>query len=245
MSLTDIFIEKATSVHAHKYCYHHVQYVNAKSKVAIYCYEHGIFYQTPNNHLRGQGCPECALSRKLLRIKATALTNTEFISRARLTHVDKYNYTKTMYVAGNKPVVITCKEHGDFMVKRAEKHLIGQGCPTCSRRGSLAEEIIKNWLSAKGVQFFFQYTFDDCVSPYTKRKLVFDFYIPHLNAIIEYDGEQHTKKSPLFHTGDKFERLTEYDAIKTNYALKHNIWLIRINHNEFNEIVHILDQHIK
>lgn len=242
MTPADVFIKKAQSVHANKYGYQHVQYVNARTKIVIHCYDHGPFQQTPNNHLRGQGCPECALSRKLRRIQSMALTNSEFITRAHCVHANKYDYTNTSYVAGNKPVVITCKDHGDFVVGRAEKHLIGQGCPVCSRKGSLAEEVIKKWLSAKGVLFLFQHTFDNCISPHTGRKLVFDFFIPSMNIIIEYDGEQHTKKSPLFHTGDRFERLAEYDVIKNDYAVKENIQLIRISYVDFANITRILTQ---
>ena len=30
-------------------------------KVIITCPEHGDFFQTPNNHLKGQGCPKCVV----------------------------------------------------------------------------------------------------------------------------------------------------------------------------------------
>ena len=39
-----------------------MNYVNAQTKVCIICPEHGEFWQTPNKHLQGKGCPKCNLS---------------------------------------------------------------------------------------------------------------------------------------------------------------------------------------
>ena len=54
------FIAKAREVHGNKYDYSKTEYINARTKVCIICPEHGEFWQTPNNHLRGAGCPTCA-----------------------------------------------------------------------------------------------------------------------------------------------------------------------------------------
>ena len=62
-STTEEFIEKARKVHGDKYDYSKVEYVNAKTKVCIICHEHGEFWQTPNSHLSGQGCPKCKQSK--------------------------------------------------------------------------------------------------------------------------------------------------------------------------------------
>ena len=54
-----MFVEKAKSIHNDRYDYSKVEYVNAHTKVCIVCPEHGEFWQTPNNHLNGNGCPLC------------------------------------------------------------------------------------------------------------------------------------------------------------------------------------------
>lgn len=59
-SNTEDFICKAKSKHGDKYDYSKTEYINAHAKVCIICKEHGIFYQTPNSHLNGNGCPKCA-----------------------------------------------------------------------------------------------------------------------------------------------------------------------------------------
>ena len=55
------FIKKARLVHGNKYDYSKVEYVNNRTKVCIICPEHGEFWQTPNHHLSGCGCPKCGI----------------------------------------------------------------------------------------------------------------------------------------------------------------------------------------
>lgn len=58
----ETFIRKAIAIHGNKYDYKNVQYKNYNTKVCIICPEHGDFWQTPNNHLFGTGCPTCPQS---------------------------------------------------------------------------------------------------------------------------------------------------------------------------------------
>lgn len=62
-SSAEEFIEKANQIHSFKYDYSKVEYVNAITRVCVICPAHGEFYPTPNNHLRGSGCPQCNESR--------------------------------------------------------------------------------------------------------------------------------------------------------------------------------------
>ena len=64
------FVLKAKEIHGDKYDYSKVEYVDCMKKVCIICHEkdkngkeHGEFWQTPNNHLRGNGCPKCKESK--------------------------------------------------------------------------------------------------------------------------------------------------------------------------------------
>ncbi len=54
------FIKKAKNVHGDKYDYSKVEYINSQTKVCIVCPEHGEFWQTPANHIRGNRCPMCS-----------------------------------------------------------------------------------------------------------------------------------------------------------------------------------------
>lgn len=59
MTKTEEFIEKARKVHGDKYDYSKTEYVNNATKVCIICQAHGEFWQRPNDHLAGKGCPIC------------------------------------------------------------------------------------------------------------------------------------------------------------------------------------------
>ena len=58
-STTEDFIVNAKIIHKDKYDYSKVEYVERNTPVAIICHKHGVFYQTPNIHLSGCGCPCC------------------------------------------------------------------------------------------------------------------------------------------------------------------------------------------
>ena len=70
---TEMFIEKAASIHNGIYDYSLVNYKSSHEKIMIICNKHGIFKQTPNAHLNGQGCPLCHSSSKMEEQVALAL----------------------------------------------------------------------------------------------------------------------------------------------------------------------------
>jgi len=53
------FIDNANKIHTFKYSYDSTIYERSYQHVTITCPKHGDFKQTPNNHLRGKGCPQC------------------------------------------------------------------------------------------------------------------------------------------------------------------------------------------
>ena len=115
------FIEKAEKTHKNKYDYSKVDYKNARTKVCIICPEHGEFWQLPQSHIQGRGCPKCA---------SKNMDNFLFIEKARKVHGDKYDYSKVNYQNGKDKICIICPEHGEFW-QTPSKHLYGNGCPKC------------------------------------------------------------------------------------------------------------------
>ena len=59
LNKNEYFVNKAKEIHGDRYDYSESIYVNNKLKVIIKCKEHGEFLQSPDNHLRGKGCPKC------------------------------------------------------------------------------------------------------------------------------------------------------------------------------------------
>jgi len=58
------FLNIANNVHDFYYDYSKTVYKNAHTDIIIGCPIHGNFKQSPNNHIRGQGCPRCATKSK-------------------------------------------------------------------------------------------------------------------------------------------------------------------------------------
>jgi hypothetical protein len=122
---TTEFINDAISVHGDKYDYSLVEYLGSRNKVNIVCRIHGSWYQEAASHLMGYGCRRCRDDKRSLSTK-------EFIKRSVDIHGDTYSYELTKYVSYFKPVIIICKEHGQFR-QRPHGHLAGKGCSMCQR----------------------------------------------------------------------------------------------------------------
>ena len=149
---TENFIEKAKEIHVGKYDYSKVEYINSKTKVCIICPEHGEFWQVPNYHLDGCGCPKCGEEN---RKEKKVLSLLDFIKRSREIHGDKYDYSKVEYKGIYEKICIICPEHGEFW-QIPNNHINNKkGCPKCgvekiwNKRGRITTE---NFIEkAKGV----------------------------------------------------------------------------------------------
>jgi hypothetical protein len=81
------FITKAYNRHAGKFDYSLTKYINSKTKVKIICKKCNIiFLQKPNDHLNGQGCPQCNESKGELRV-------TKYLSEKNI-RISEDNYEK-------------------------------------------------------------------------------------------------------------------------------------------------------
>lgn len=125
---TKEFIKEAYDVHQNKYDYSRVGYKDNKTKVCIICSIHGEFWQNPNDHLRGQGCPKCG--QDLMWNKRGRMTTEKIVKRFIEVHGDKYNYDNVNYISSNDKVEIVCKKHGTFL-QLPYAHIQGCGCPKC------------------------------------------------------------------------------------------------------------------
>ena len=102
---------------------------------------------------------------------------------------------------------------------------------SCGCKKSKGEKKIIDILSIDNIHFITQKRFNTCVFPKTQRQLVFDFYLPEYNILIEYDGEQH------FHEikNDRYNylELKERDNYKDQWCKDNNIKLVRIPYTDY------------
>ena len=132
VKLFKTFEEEGNKIHNNKFSYIEETFINMTTPMSIKCNIHGIFQQKPCKHLTGQGCAKCI---------GRGLTKNEFINEALLIHNNKYDYSKTKYINNLTNIIITCKEHGDFL-QIPKSHLRGNGCRQCgiNNRASLRQK---------------------------------------------------------------------------------------------------------
>lgn len=282
---TSEFVEMANKVHNNKYDYSKTKYIRMQDKVCIICKEHGEFWQTPNVHLKGSGCPQCAINS---RVEIISSTTERFIKQAKIVFGDRYDYSKVIYKNYLTKVEIICSKHGSFfqlpyqhlsckgckkcadelkiidkdeLIKRLNilhhnkydyslldyriqnenvniicpvhgvfkqrlsHHVEGAGCPMCE--SSKGEKLIFSYLKDNNIKFETQKTYDDL---YDKQKLRYDFFIPKMNLLIEFNGLQHYEV--ISDGKEMFEYRQRHDKMKTEYAKKNNINLLVIKYND-------------
>ena len=134
------FVARARQVHRDKYDYSKVEYIGFDIKVCIICPKHGEFWQSPNNHLHGKGCRECA--KELAKIR-NILSTEQFVEKARKIHGDRYDYSKVEYKNTKTKVCIICPTHGEFW-QSPNSHLRKHGCPKCKIDGIIKRQTMSN-----------------------------------------------------------------------------------------------------
>ena len=134
------FISKAKLIHNNTYDYSESNYVSSQTKIKIICPIHGEFWQTPNSHLHGSGCPKCG---KIKIVSKLRLTTEQFVEKARKIHGDKYDYSKAEYVNNGTKVCIICPIHGEFW-QTPGHHLGGEGCSRCRYEKNSKEQMLSN-----------------------------------------------------------------------------------------------------
>lgn len=209
---TDVFIERSRKIHGEKYGYDNVEYKNGHTKVCIICPKHGKFWQAPNNHLRGCGCPKCAIDENHLSTKSN---KNVFINKSRLIHGENYDYHDVVYINNKTKVCIKCPIHGEFWMK-PNVHLSGCGCPKCGVYTSKAENEICNLISE--------------IETETNNRTILDgkeidIYVPSIMLGIEYNG-------CLWHTEENGKN-NNYHLSKTQKCNQKGIDLIHIFEDEW------------
>ena len=130
----EILLERIKKVHGDKYEYILDGKITNTTKIKIKCKTHGIFEQTPKNHLKGQICPKCS--------KGYKYGQDEFIKKCVSIHGDRFDYSKVDYKINAINIIIVCKVHGDFE-QLPLNHLKGDGCYRCSGFTKTTDDFIK------------------------------------------------------------------------------------------------------
>ena len=229
------FVEKLKSLHPEIEVIG--KYINSTTPIKLFCTIHNhYFYESPNTYLykKKQAC--CPLK--------NVQTKTEEEFQKEL--YDRYKgsiQSLELYKGYFEKIQFKCLIHDITWNSIPANVLKGKGCPKCN--ASTNEIEINNYLDENKYFYIYQKRFDNCKD---KKPLPFDFYLPELNTVIEYDGEGHylerfyenKTKNP-----NELLKLTQYhDEIKNNYCKENNINIIRIPYWNKKDIKNILEKEL-
>ena len=232
------------------------------TKIKIKCKKcNKDFEQSIINHFKlDQNCPYCTNIKTLKEIKYIISKNInalkkiypEIFKRIKIkTKINDKWYKKYYHGLGHTKIKFNCKIHGEYEkfienpTARDENQYL---CPQCSANlaESHGERKIRLWLEENNINYIKEYSFPDLVSEDTKKPLRFDFYLPELNTVIEFDGIQHFEPVEIFGGEEAYQKLKRNDELKNRYTSQNNIKLIRINYNmSDSEINDILRKNLK
>lgn len=206
-------------------------------KCNICGYEFKSSIHTIESHLKVNknedsfGCAVC--SGKYKRTTDDFIKEVNSISNGEYTVLGKYTNS-------NSPILIKHNKCGHiYKVRPVDFIHKNNRCPNCNEKSlSNGVKFIEEFLSENNINFIKEKSFDNCKY---RKKLPFDFYLEEYNLLIEYDGEQHFKKS--FNRKES-NHIVQHkrDIIKNNFCKTNKINLIRFKYNfDFNEIKRILN----
>lgn len=155
-----------------------------------------------------------------------------------------YNYAEQKGIKNTGNVIYwECKcDCGNVCIEPGTELRSGKviNCPNCARI-SKGEEKIKLLLDNEKIRYIYNDNyFKDLKNPQNNNYLRYDFIITDENKIplylIEYDGEQHFKSVEQWGGEERLKKQQIYDNIKNEYAINHNLPLIRIPYTHYKEL---------
>lgn len=113
--------------------------------------------------------------------------------------------------------------------KASSKTLLNGDKQSCGCLNSIGEANIQKILTENSIQYEKEKTFEDFIYIDSLHHPRYDFYLPDFNRLIEFDGEQHFEDIDFFiNEFSNYAIRQDRDKIKNQYALSHNIPLVRI-----------------
>jgi len=193
-----------------------------------------------SNQIQSCGCKRKELTRKK---QMTDISNQKFGHLLVLKPV--YDYAEQRGIKNSGHVIYwecLC-DCGNICVEPGTELRSGKvrSCSQCAFI-SKGEDKIKELLNKNNIKYIYNDNyFKDLKNPQNNDYLRYDFIIIDENKnplyLIEYDGEQHFKPIKRWGGEERLKKQQEYDNIKNNYAINHNLPLIRIPYTHYKNLI--------
>lgn len=152
-------------------------------------------------------------------------------------HGNRYSYDESSYRCMNCRVTVECSIHGKWSVlANIHSRKGGSGCPMCFQ--SRGEESIRECLDELWLDYVQEASFEGL----GRKK--FDFYVPELNLLIEYDGEQHFRPIEFFGGEPALANTVARDEEKSRWAWENKFVLMRIPYWMLDRIPYLIREQV-
>ncbi|WP_318521251.1 hypothetical protein [Photobacterium leiognathi] len=243
---TQQFIERSRNVWGDRWDYSLTEYTKTRNHIKVRCKVHNeVFEQYPYSHLHHHvGCTCCKNQNKL--------TTKTIIERGRAVFGDRFDYSKTHYVNSRTPIVITCREHGDF-TQFSHSHTYGiVGCKHCRNNNGRARKTTDDFIKRATEVWGDRWNYDKVVYQKSHDHVIItcrehgDFTQTPMNHVHHYIGcpecQLQAKRDRACTSDDFIAKARDvwgdrFDYSKTVYTLSRNKVIITCHeHGDFEQI---------
>ena len=225
---TERFIAESKAWHGEGFFdYSQCHYVNKDTPVTLIRIADGAVVKVrPYDHLRHDA--DYGIAQRYYQ-GTTDKEKIHFLVRRLEENIENPIYVPMQKIErSNKRFKCICPLHGEFYMS-LHRIYSGNCCPECDGGGeSVGERNVRRYLQSKGIKFEQEYRIED--KKYFDTFARVDFYLPDLNTMIEFQGEQHYKiaNKAITHGSRKWQSQKKRDNHLRRYAADRNVRLIEV-----------------
>lgn len=147
------------------------------------------------------------------------ITTCDFVTKAKIFHGDKYDYSNVEYISSTKKIRIICSIHGEFSITPSN-HLAGSGCKECyffTKRGDKLNFIEKSKIIHENK---YSYEYVEYKNANTKVKIICNEHGEFFQK--PYDHMNKKMRCPLCTKNKKYTAETFIDVANKLHNFKYD-----------------------
>ena len=196
------------------------EYIGHHNKIRLTHLICGTTYEvTASDFIKGRRCRKCVFNSKIK-------SQEEWEKQVKDLTGNDYIFLEP-YVRDDVKIRYRHNTCGFEHTMTPNNFINGTRCVSCSE--SSGEANIRRFLTESGIEFESQKRFKELRAI---KPLSYDFYLPSLNVLIEFQGEQHYRPIEFFGGESRYKLQKQYDTLKKNYADSKGMSLIEVSYKE-------------